>query len=240
MEIGKAKRMPMKKETEKPAPPQLQLYDKLVQFSLFQGISSTDMADIAANYKLGFRKVRTGELIAKAGQRSVMLLMIAGGQVEITRFADNKAWMMTEVLTAPHTIEPHRLFGLNTELEADYVALTDTNIIYIYKEELRKLISQFEVIRINILNLLAHTVQKFHNALLMRQPEKLDGRIIKYIKERCIYPAGRKVMKIKMTQLAEELNDSRLDISRALNDLSQQGMISLHRGTITIEAIEKC
>ena len=82
--------MPMKKDTDKPTPPQLQLYDKLVQFPLFQGISSADMADIVANYKLGFRKVRTGESIVSAGQRSVMLLMIAGGSVEMKRCADNK------------------------------------------------------------------------------------------------------------------------------------------------------
>ena len=80
----------MNKDTGKPTPPQLQLYDKLVQFPLFQGISSADMADIVANYKLGFRKVRTGESIVSAGQRSVMLLMIAGGSVEMKRCADNK------------------------------------------------------------------------------------------------------------------------------------------------------
>ena len=230
----------MNKDTGRPTPPQLQLYDKLVQFPLFQGISSADMADIVANYKLGFRKVRTGESIVSAGQRSVMLLMIAGGSVEMKRCADNKIWEMTETLYAPYTIEPHRLFGLNNTLEADYTALTNTNIIYIYKDELRRLIANFEVIRINSLNLMAHSVQKFHNSLTQRQPETLTARIMRYIKERCCYPAGRKVMKIKMTQLAEELNDSRLDISRALNSLCQQGIIALQRGTIIIEAIERC
>lgn len=219
--------------------PQLQLYGKLVQFPLFQGISSGDMGNIAANYRLGFRKIRVGESIVQAGEKATQLLMIAGGKVEITRCADGRAWEMREVVSAPYTIEPHRIFGLDNSMEATYVALTDINIIYIYKDELRRLITNFEVIRINCLNMMSHMVQKIHNNLLRRQPEPLTERIMRYIRERCVYPAGHKVMKIKMSTLAAELNDSRLDISYALHDLESHGIISIQRGIINVEAIEK-
>ena len=42
-----------------------------------------------------------------------------------------------------------------------------------------------------------------------------------------------------MTQIAQELNDSRLDISNALNGMQADGLISLHRGRIEIPMIEK-
>ena len=42
-----------------------------------------------------------------------------------------------------------------------------------------------------------------------------------------------------MTQLARELNDSRLDISRALHTLQTDGLIRLSRGKIEIPAIER-
>ncbi len=42
-----------------------------------------------------------------------------------------------------------------------------------------------------------------------------------------------------MTQLATEINDSRLDVSRALNNLQQMGLIRLRRNYIEIEKLEE-
>ena len=41
-----------------------------------------------------------------------------------------------------------------------------------------------------------------------------------------------------MTRLANEVNDSRLDVSRALNKLQDLQLIKLYRGQIEIPAIE--
>ena len=42
-----------------------------------------------------------------------------------------------------------------------------------------------------------------------------------------------------MKQLAELLNDSRLDISQTLNEMQADGLLSLHRGRIEITMIER-
>ena len=42
-----------------------------------------------------------------------------------------------------------------------------------------------------------------------------------------------------MTRLAEELNDSRLNVSRALNMLQGEGLLELHRGRIEIPQLER-
>lgn len=42
-----------------------------------------------------------------------------------------------------------------------------------------------------------------------------------------------------MERLAAEVNDSRLDISRALNKMQNEGLLQLSRGRITIPALEK-
>lgn len=41
-----------------------------------------------------------------------------------------------------------------------------------------------------------------------------------------------------MTQLAKEINDSRLDVSKALNRMEEMGIVELKRGYIYIEKIE--
>ena len=42
-----------------------------------------------------------------------------------------------------------------------------------------------------------------------------------------------------MEQLALELNDSRLDVSRALNAMQADGLLVLHRGRIEIPSLER-
>ena len=42
-----------------------------------------------------------------------------------------------------------------------------------------------------------------------------------------------------MKQLADLLNDSRLDISQTLNEMQADGLLSLHRGRIEIPMIER-
>ena len=42
-----------------------------------------------------------------------------------------------------------------------------------------------------------------------------------------------------MQQIADDLNDSRLDISRALNEMERDQLLTLHRGRIEIPSMER-
>jgi DNA-binding GntR family transcriptional regulator len=42
-----------------------------------------------------------------------------------------------------------------------------------------------------------------------------------------------------MNQLAADLNDSRLDISKSLNQMQEDGLLTLHRGRIEIPMLER-
>ena len=44
---------------------------------------------------------------------------------------------------------------------------------------------------------------------------------------------------VLMQHIADELNDSRLDISRALNAMQEDGQLTLHRGRIEIPMLER-
>ena len=42
-----------------------------------------------------------------------------------------------------------------------------------------------------------------------------------------------------MKQIADELNDSRIDVSRALNQMQAEGLLTLRRGRIEIPMLER-
>ena len=71
-----------------------------------------------------------------------------------------------------------------------------------------------------------------------RCPQSLRERVIRFFVQHCTYPAGHKTFCILMERLAEELNDSRLNVSRVLNLLQEERLLELHRGRIEIPQLE--
>ena len=89
----------------------------------------------------------------------------------------------------------------------------------------------------------AYRMEEIMQANIILEPEKLFGIKTTYhssafIRRHVYYPAGKKILYIKMTQLAKELGYSRLEISNALNALSDAERIILKRGIIEIPALQ--
>jgi hypothetical protein len=63
--------------------------------------------------------------------------------------------------------------------------------------------------------------------------------VVRFFARHCVYPAGPKMFYILMNRLAAEVNDSRLNVSRVLNQLQQEGKIILHRGRVEIPLMER-
>ncbi|MBR5634889.1 MAG: winged helix-turn-helix domain-containing protein, partial [Prevotella sp.] len=92
---------------------------------------------------------------------------------------------------------------------------------------------------INLLNIVSAQSHRLQRYLWHPQPQSLDQRIVRFIAERSLRPAGPKLLHIKMTRLADELNESRLNVSRALNRLQKAGLLTLGREKIEILALER-
>ena len=86
----------------------------------------------------------------------------------------------------------------------------------------------------------AHTeVQTCYNRLWTEVPERLEARITDFILSHIERPSGEKILKIKMEELANAINDTRLSVSKALNGMQESGLLELHRGEIVIPDLEK-
>ena len=219
--------------------PSLHLYDKLLQFTLFQGMSHADLMEVVTHTKIGFHKLPAGKRIINAGDPCTRLTFLINGIIQSERYGDNKACFVTERLSAPHLPEPERLFGIRQEYKCSYLALTDVNLITIDKQEVMLLLETQLVFRLNMLNLMATEIQRLARHPWRTSPNSLRERIIHFLFAHCQYPAGPKTFHILMQQLADHLNDSRLNISNELNQLQEEGLLTLHRGRIEIPMIER-
>ena len=66
----------------------------------------------------------------------------------------------------------------------------------------------------------------------------LETRIKNFILSHLERASGEKVLKIKMEDLATITNDTRVNVSKALNNMQTEGLIKLHRGEIIITEAE--
>ena len=216
----------------------LQLYDQLLQFPLFQGMSRDDLVQVAGHTRFDFQKYAAQKTIVGEGDACTHFYFLLSGTLGVETCSDNHSYRVVEQLSAPYMLQAETVFGYYQRYTHTYRALTPVNVMRLDRQEVMRLSEQFLVFRINLLNLFATQSQKCLRQVWRHSPRTLDERIVRFFVQHCIHPAGPKVFYILMTRLADELNDSRLDVSRALNRLQAKGMLSLHRGRIEIPQME--
>jgi CRP-like cAMP-binding protein len=217
----------------------LQIFDKLLQFPLFQGMSRDDLELVAGHTRFGFSKVQQGKTIVKEGATCTHLCFLISGTIRVESRSDDRSYRVVEKLQAPYILQPEAIFGYNQRYTQTIMAQTDTNFITIDKDEVVRLSEDFLVFRLNLLNIFATQTQKLSHQPWRQCPTSLRERIIRFLVLHCVYPAGPKTFHILMNQLADELNDSRLNVSRALNKMQHDGLLALYRGRIEIASLER-
>jgi CRP-like cAMP-binding protein len=219
--------------------PSFTLYDHLLSFRLFQGLSRAELLQLAGNTKFGFMKHDGGTVVVKEGTVCQQLLFLISGSLELTTRSDDGGYMLSEQLAAPCMLQPEALFGLQPRFTGTWRTMGSCHFITLSKDEVMRLLDSFLIIRLNLLNIVSTLAQKRASVQWRRAPQSLRERFIRFLLSRCTWPAGPKELHILMTRLADELGDSRLDISRMLNQLQTEGMLTLHRGRISIPSLEK-
>ncbi len=215
----------------------LHIYDKLLQFPLFLGMSSSDMMQMAAHTRFEFLKLPQGKHIVRAGEVCRHLHLLTDGQIKAETKSQDGAWRLIEDIPAPFIIQPERIVGISQRFTTTFTTTTESHFISISKREMNNLADSILVFRLNLIGLFATRAQLLNDATRLAPPSSLRGHIVRFLRSRCIYPSGRKVFHILMQRLALEVNDSRLDVSHALNEMHNEGLIQLTRGIITIPDI---
>lgn len=211
----------------------------LQQYSLFLGMSHSELLQLVGNTRFDFRKFEQRKVVVREGDTSTHLMFLVKGTVTVTSAPDDHSYEVLEHLSAPWMIEPECLFGLHARYTKTVLAESDCQFLLLSKSEVLRLFDTFLTFRLNSLNLLSATAQQRAHRFWRRAPQTLEERIARFFIDHCIYPAGTKEFRILMTQLAEHLNDSRLDVSHSLNLMQQQGLVELHRGRIIVPSLER-
>jgi CRP-like cAMP-binding protein len=214
-------------------------FDRLLLLPLFQGIGKNDFWEIAEQIKIAFHKKAAGHVLARQGDLCDRLYFIMGGTLRIERPSDDRRYRLSEWNDRPTVVQSECLFGLTTRYTRDYIAETDLQYFEIDKAAIREVLFFYPTFRLNYLNMLSGMIQTSAKHTWRSQPDDLAERFTKFVADRAVKPAGRKEMWIDMPTLADELLTTRLNVSRMLNKLADEGLICISRKKIIIPQLEK-
>ena len=167
-----------------------------------------------------------------------MTVCLISGSLLVTTPSDTRSYAVTEHLKAPWLIQPESLFGAHPRYTGTIRTETESHFILLSKDEVLRLVDDFLVIRINMLNILSTIAQRHSHLPWRSTPQTLRERFVRFVLAHTVYPAGRKELRILMQRLADELGDSRLNVSRMLHQLASENMLQMHRGRIVIPLLE--
>ena len=216
----------------------LQLYDKLLELPLFIGISTDELSDIVGQTKFGFHKLVADKPLVSTEDKCTQLFFLMSGTLRVVSHADNYRYRIEEELSAPAVIQPEHFFGLMQRYTKDFIAQTDCSLLSLDKSEVLRLLDYYLIFRLNFLNSISMQAQRMSHIPWRQQPSDIRQQFINFIRLRCLTQSGRKVLRIRMEDLAQELHQSRLNISRMLNALQRDGLLTMSRGVITVPQLE--
>ena len=128
---------------------------------------------------------------------------------------------------------------MQTNYTATYKARTDINIVTIDKLFVLNELNNYETFRLNYLNILSNRAQVAYEKLWSSHIGNTEEKILNFLVLRSMKPEGKKILKIKMEDLASLIDETRINVSKVLNDLQEQGLVQLSRKEISIPALEK-
>lgn len=215
------------------------MFDTLLQLPLFQGLAQEDLTNILGKVKLHFIKHKAGEILLKAGAPCDQLVFVLKGKVASFTSSADASYCFTEYFQAPYLIEPQSLFGMNTTYMSTHTACNEVHTVNISKIFVLNELFKYEIFRLNYMNIISNRFQSLNNRLWEKTEDKLEKRITGFILTHIERPAGEKILKIKMEELAHMVNETRMGVSKTLNAMQEAGLLELHRGEIVIPEVER-
>ncbi|MBQ7878592.1 MAG: Crp/Fnr family transcriptional regulator [Bacteroidaceae bacterium] len=215
------------------------MYENLLRLPYFQGMNKNDLTSILDKVKLEFQHFTNNETIIAQGSKCEKFVILMNGEIEAESVSDDKSYRLNEIHRAPHAIEPYSLFGGNTCYIRNYTAKGECDILSVEKSYLFSEFKKHNIFMINMLNIISRRAQALNERIWSNRTDSIEQKIINFVALRAESLNGTKRLCIKMERLGELLDETRINISRTLNNMQEKGLIELSRKEILIPGFEK-
>lgn len=215
------------------------MFERLLQLPLFQGLSTHELSEVMAHVRLDFAQYHRGDEVVMQGEACRQLIYIISGDIAAEYRDKDGRFTLTEHLHDVKVIEPYNLFGMYQRYSRSYLFDTDGSTLSIDRSVVVQNLMNNHIIKINLLNIACNKYQQTQRLLCEFPDDTVRNKLIKFLLAHSTVNKGKKELRIKMTELADIIHETRLNVSIALNHLQQQGLLTLQRGGFTVENLQE-
>lgn len=216
------------------------MFDKMQSLPLLQGLTLKEFSELIVNLKLDFQQYDEHEVIVNQGDRCSALTYVIDGTFEAEYHDEKTAFILSEQSEEqPHLIEAYNLFGVKRSYERTYSFVTKGHTFTISRDFFIKRMLEHELIRGNYINYLCNNLRKAKDSHKYENPSDIGMKVINAIASYSLFMGGQKNVRVKMNDLAQIVDETRLNVSGVLNQWNELGLIELRRYGFTIKDFEK-
>ena len=217
-----------------------QKYELLTHLPLLQGLSGKELAHIESAIGMEINEIPSMKkpLICQNDPCTHLIFLTTGTMLRQYE-SDDALFQTKSIIQAPALLEPQNLYGLDCRFRCSYTPLQDVTFISVKKRDVMQHLMKAEIFRINYFNLLSALIHKKDALLQLHCNQTVTQKIIQFLQRQFADCNGECEISIKMTVLANYINETRLNTSKALNQLEDAHILELKRGLIVIPDLKK-
>ncbi len=216
----------------------LTMFERMQSLPLLQGLTIRELSEIVEWMKLDFHSLQEGALLAAQGEKCDSLIYVMNGRVCAEHQDTMGRFRFSEIYDAPLVLEPYSMYGLNRNYMNSYRLLTDGSTLNVKKDTFAKLQANYAIVRTNMMNLVCTRMQKLSAEVRVFENKTVRQKIVDIIKNLSLTLRGEKLLQVKMEVLAEMIGETRLNVSKELNNLCDEGLLRMKRGEIIVNDLE--
>ena len=210
----------------------------ITNLPMLQGVSLLEMTTLCKQLSNHEHKFAEGDYVILQDETCNGLLSIIEGDFSIETTYFGGRFCMVEFISAPYTIEPDVLYGIQRRYQSSYRAQSPCRVLECPKNIVSELMSSNVVFQLNFLNLLSTLASRRRQAFPSSPTPSLEGKLAQFFFRLSTIPKGRKELHTRMSDLALFLGYSRPLVSESLHRMQVQGFLNMRRGRIEIPDIE--
>lgn len=215
-------------------------YELLTKLPLLQGLSGKELAHIESVIGMEVNEVPTMKRpLIRQNDPCTHLIFLTTGKLVRQYESDDGLYTTRTIIQAPALLEPYNLYGLDCRFRSSYTPLQDVSIITVKKRDVMQHLMKIDIFRINYFNLLSAIIHKKESLLQPQCNLTVNQKIGTFLQRQFADCEEQGEVAIKMTDLAEYIGETRLNTSRALNQMEEAHMIELKRSLIVIPEVKR-
>lgn len=197
-----------------------------MDFPLFQGASSKDIARFFGHFPVNFVTYPEGETVVGEGEPCSELLYVLSGAAMSTHRLRAVGIAVSETLGHGTVIGADNIFGLSQSHQATVTAVQRTGVMTFSKASFLEMMRRNQVYQFNYLNHLAATAQRLRTECGLITAQGVLGAVARAVAGVTGPMSENVTLDVSIPAMARALGQREAQVMRQLHDMVEHGLMA--------------